>query len=333
MRHRVAIVGLGRMGLGCENTNQKNPGHSHTAAVVKHSDSHLVAVCETDPEKLSYFMESYPSIKAYESLDEMLKAETLDLLIIASPTRLHGQMIEKAIAYEVHSILCEKPITDEPAEVEQLIQLVDGSMSKVWVNYQRRWEPLCRQVKLLLDTGAIGEIQHVSLSYCTGIYNDASHLIDWVMHMMGPVEWVQGDFTEIQPIRVSEPNVTGIFKLRSGILGTLQALDREQFNFFEIDIVGRKGRIRSLNHMTQFEVHEAKENGVFEGDSYLIGTRIIEGKQSRFEAPEIALNEILGSASSEAGCTIHEAVDCLKVAAAFVESAQGSGKRIILNRF
>src|SRR4030081_3324782 len=86
---RTAMVGLGKMGL------------SHLAIVRAHPDVDLVAGCDATTY-LTDVLFKHASLKGYAASDRMLEEQSLNALIIATPSKLHASMVEKALARGLH---------------------------------------------------------------------------------------------------------------------------------------------------------------------------------------------------------------------------------------
>ena len=82
---RIGMVGLGKMGL------------SHLAIVRAHPDVQVVAACDS-VAYLTDVLGKYTGLKCYSTMDEMLRHEALDAVVISTPSKLHAQMVSDALA-------------------------------------------------------------------------------------------------------------------------------------------------------------------------------------------------------------------------------------------
>jgi predicted dehydrogenase len=144
---KVAIVGLGKMGL------------SHQAIVKAHPDVDLVAMCDSSGYVLGV-LEKYTGVKAYSDYEEMLDQAAPDAVVIATPSRMHASMVRTALQRGIH-VFCEKPFTLSPADAEALSALAAEKGLVTQVGYHNRFVGAFREVKRLLDAGAIGRVTHV----------------------------------------------------------------------------------------------------------------------------------------------------------------------------
>ncbi len=144
---RFGIIGLGKMGL------------SHCAIIGAHPGVDSLAVCDTSALVLGAFRK-YSSFHVYDNYEEMLDTEVLDGVIIATPTRLHEQMAEKALERDLHVFL-EKPLTLSTSDDRKLVDLAGKKNRITQVGYHNRFVATFREVKRLLEKNIIGDVVHV----------------------------------------------------------------------------------------------------------------------------------------------------------------------------
>jgi predicted dehydrogenase len=122
---------------------------------VEHSVTHrLVAFADKIKERAEQFAISYQGT-AYESLEEMLEKETIDVLHICTPHYLHVPMAIYALEHGLHVFMEKPPVIS----LEQLQQL-EAVQSNRYLGFcfQNRYNPSILQVKKLLESGEAGEI-------------------------------------------------------------------------------------------------------------------------------------------------------------------------------
>jgi predicted dehydrogenase len=143
---RVAVVGLGKMGM------------SHLALVRAHPEVELAAVCDSSNYILKV-LEKYTGVATYSDYEKMLRDVDLDAVFIATPTRTHARMVRSALASNVN-VFCEKPLTLSTADAEALVSLSTERGLVTQVGYHNRFVGAFREVKALLDAGALGTVTH-----------------------------------------------------------------------------------------------------------------------------------------------------------------------------
>jgi predicted dehydrogenase len=145
---KIAVVGLGKMGV------------SHLAIVNAHPELELAAVCDASGYVLGV-LEKYTGVTTYSDYEAMLREQELDAVLIATPSRTHAGMVRAALERGLH-VFCEKPFTLDPADAEALTALARERGVVTQVGYHNRFVGTFREVKRLLDAGAIGRVSHVT---------------------------------------------------------------------------------------------------------------------------------------------------------------------------
>ena len=144
---RVGMIGLGKMGL------------SHHAIVNAHPDVKVVAACD-QTAYLTDVLTKYTGLKCYDDYDQLLAGETLDAVIIATPSKFHASMVEKALNKGLH-VFCEKPFVLDAADGERLAALAESKGLVNQVGYHYRFVGAFQEAARIVNSGALGRIHHV----------------------------------------------------------------------------------------------------------------------------------------------------------------------------
>jgi predicted dehydrogenase len=155
----IGLVGYGFMGRT----------HSNAYSKVNHFFDleyrpKLKAVCGRNPENAKAFAENW----GYESIETDWKAliarDDIDAIDICTPNNTHAE-IAIAAAKAGKMILCEKPISMNTAEGEEMVKAVEdaGVANTVWYNYRR--VPAVSLAKKLIDEGRLGKIFHYRANF------------------------------------------------------------------------------------------------------------------------------------------------------------------------
>ncbi|MDT4330069.1 Gfo/Idh/MocA family protein [Methylomonas sp. MED-D] len=144
---RVAVVGLGKMGL------------SHLAIINAHPDVQVTAICDATGYVLDV-LNKYTGVPTFSDYDVMLRDAELDAVVIATPSSMHGPMVRKALEKGLH-VFCEKPFSLNPQESEELAGIAAQKGLVNQVGYHYRFVGVFQEVKRLLDMNLIGDISHV----------------------------------------------------------------------------------------------------------------------------------------------------------------------------
>jgi len=144
---RVGVVGLGKMGL------------SHLSMIRAHPDVSVEAIVDATGYILDV-LGKYTGMRTFTDLESALDAVELDAVVIATPTRFHAPLVRTCIERGV-SVFCEKPLTLSAAESVELAERARRAGLVTQVGYHNRFVAAFREVKRLLDLGAIGRVTHM----------------------------------------------------------------------------------------------------------------------------------------------------------------------------
>lgn len=191
---KVGIVGLGKMGL------------SHQALLNAHPNVDLAAVCDSSGF-LRGVLEKHSGVTAYGDYGEMLERADLEAVVIATPSRSHAEMVEAAISRGLH-VFCEKPLTLDPDAATRLDRLGRERGVVTQVGYHNRYVGAFREVKSLLDAGAIGRVTHVfgeaygpvvlksqGMTWRSNRGEGGGCLYDYAAHVINLLNWYVGEPT------------------------------------------------------------------------------------------------------------------------------------------
>lgn len=150
----IGMIGYGFMGRAHSNAYRKvnNFFDLEYRPVLK-------AACARDADKAKQFAEKW----GYESVETDWKAllarKDIDAVDICTPNNLHKE-IALAAAKAGKMILCEKPLSMNTAEGEEMCKAVEAAKvpNMVWYNYRR--VPAVTFAKQLIDEGRLGRIFH-----------------------------------------------------------------------------------------------------------------------------------------------------------------------------
>lgn len=165
---RMALVGGGRGSF---------IGRVHATAAVLDNRAELVAgALSSDPVRAKESAEDYaiPLDRAYGSYQELIEKELalpedqrVDFISIATPNHTHFE-IAKAAVDAGFNVICDKPLTLDCAQAEELLAAVEASDVVFAVTHNYTGYPLVRQARQMVTSGELGEIMAVRMNYIQG---------------------------------------------------------------------------------------------------------------------------------------------------------------------
>jgi predicted dehydrogenase len=152
-------------------------GRVHVTAAILDNRAELVAgALSADAAKAKASAPDYDIApeRAYGSYQEMAAAESkrpvserIDFVSIATPNNTHFD-IARTFAQAGFNVMCDKPMTFDLAQAEELAQLVKKTGIVFGVTHNYTGNPLVRQAREMVQAGELGEIQAIRASYLQG---------------------------------------------------------------------------------------------------------------------------------------------------------------------
>jgi predicted dehydrogenase len=152
-------------------------GRVHVTAAILDNRAELVAgALSSDPTRAKASAPDYgiPSARAYGSYQEMVAAESklpaserIDFVSIATPNHTHFE-IARAFAEAGINVICDKPMTFDLTQAEELARLVQRTGIVFALTHNYTGYPLVRQARDMVKAGELGEIQAVRACYIQG---------------------------------------------------------------------------------------------------------------------------------------------------------------------
>ena len=132
-------------------------GFSHLA-IANARPSTEVVLCDNSafvPDVIA----KYSGLKLHRDYEEMLATEKLDAVLVATPSRLHAPMVKAALERGLH-VFCEKPFCLDWRESDALAEQASRRNLVTQVGYHYRYVGAFREMKRIVDSGALGTITH-----------------------------------------------------------------------------------------------------------------------------------------------------------------------------
>jgi len=335
---KIAIVGCGRI------------SNKHFEAIRTNKAIQLVGVCDTNMS-LAQSMAKEHGVEAYDSLPKMLESSKADVVTLCTPSGLHATQGIMAARAGKH-VITEKPMATNWADGKSLVDACDEAGVHLFVVKQNRCNPTLRALKDAVNRKRFGRIYSVAVNvfWCRpqdyydsaswrgtwefdggALMNQASHYIDLLDWLVGPIESVQAyTATLARNIQVEDTGVVAV-RWRSGALGTVNVTMLTPKKNYEgsILIIGEKGLVKvggvALNKVEQWDFLESEP-----GDAAVTGASYqTESVYGNGHAPyyENAVKVLRGEAAPETDG--REGLKSLEVIIATYLSAR-DGRRLSL---
>ncbi|MFQ5861406.1 MAG: Gfo/Idh/MocA family protein [Dehalococcoidia bacterium] len=150
---RVASVGLGRWANVLAQAAQRS------------EKLRIVSCFSRDPANRAAFSQRFGCRQA-ESLEELLRDEEVEAVILTVPNHLHAEQVEVATAQGKH-IFLEKPIANTLEEARHIEQAVREAGITFMVDHSARRHQASRKLKTLLEEGVLGKVNMAEANFST----------------------------------------------------------------------------------------------------------------------------------------------------------------------
>lgn len=210
---RVAVVGAGYF------------GQFHYDAWSRMEGCELVGLCTRSGKGAAETAKRFGVPATFTDPSEMVAATRPDLVDVTSPPETHLGAI-RTLAPAVRWIICQKPFCRDADEAQAAVEVAREHGTRVIVHENIRFQPWYREIKPLLDAGAIGEIYQATFRLRPGdgqgpeaylarqpyfqnmqrflIHETAVHWIDTFRYLMGEVTAVSADLRRLNPVIAGE---------------------------------------------------------------------------------------------------------------------------------
>ncbi|MCZ6679525.1 MAG: Gfo/Idh/MocA family oxidoreductase [Candidatus Poribacteria bacterium] len=259
--YRAGVIGLGRMGSTFDDEITQGGSiflpYCHGPSYHAAPNVELVAGADPHEEQAAIFGERWglSTDHLYSDYREMLEKERLDLVSVCTTARIRSGIVQDAARAGVKAIWAEKPIALTLEEADAMVRVCQEQGAALAVNCARRWNPFFSEARQMIEAGELGDILQVTVYAQCGLSHNGSHAIDVLRYLAGGnVEWVFGEM-ESDEAAAGEDDLmgNGYLAFDNGVRGYLRSMPCGVASW-EVDVIGEKGRIRSLANALEFEL-------------------------------------------------------------------------------
>lgn len=264
---KVGLIGCGRI------------SEKHFDVYQKLNDRvKLISVCDIEEGKAKEASTKY-GVSYYIDYKEMLEKSDIDLVSICTPSGIHPKIGIEAAKRKIH-VLTEKPMATRLHDADALIHECDNNNVHLFVVKQNRLNPGIQLLKNAIDKGRFGRLyfanatvfwtrpqNYYDMAKWRGTWefdggafmNQASHYIDIIQWLMGPVERVSSFTGTLARHIEAEDTGASILKFRNGAMGVIQVTMLTYPKNWEgsITIIGEKGTAKigglAVNRIEKWE--------------------------------------------------------------------------------
>ncbi len=264
--YNIALLGAGRI------------GQVHAANIAAHPLSRLSIVVDPQEGIARQLAEAYGASVC--SLEDALSSKDIDAIVIASATSTHADLIERGIRAG-KAVFCEKPVDLSISRVNATLEAIKGQENRLFVAFNRRFDPAVAELKRRLDAGVIGDLELVTvvskdpgalpidyIKVSGGMFRDMTiHDFDMARFILGeePVRVTALASTLTDPAIKAEGDIdtaSVTLQTASGKIAVITNSRRASFGYDQrVEAHGSLGTLRTENVPKTMLVQE-REDGV-----------------------------------------------------------------------
>ena len=233
----------------------------------------LVACCDLDEERRRGIAAQFGIPRHYADYRAMLERERPDFVDVITPPASHLEICSDAARRGI-PIICQKPLATSYDDARQIVGAAEQAGVRFMVHENFRFQPWHREIKRLLDAGAIGDRLH-SLAFRTRmgdgwgpnaylprqpyfreyprllVFENGVHFIDTYRYLAGEISRVTAWHRRLNPVIKGEDCALVVFEFANGALGQWDAnrynettARNPRYTFGEFLVEGAAGSIR-----------------------------------------------------------------------------------------
>jgi predicted dehydrogenase len=240
-------------------------GQLRARAIRRIPHARLVALAAADPEQSKAFLREHPGLRIFPDGQSLVAADGIDGVVITTPPVTHKPLGIACLQAGKH-VLCEKPLAMSVEECQGLIDAAQAARRCLATGFMLRHMPAARLARQLVDSGAIGQVNHVRAFHGHSgteyfgpnwkveareigggcLMDGGNHLIDMVRWFLGDASRITGVATEgVWHQHGCEDNGFLLMRTSDGRVGQLQASWSEWRGYrYFVDVYGTDGYVR-----------------------------------------------------------------------------------------
>ena len=249
--YNIAILGCGKV------------AHLHAKAIKNLPNAKFAGVWSRTTKTAESFASQY-DVPFYAEIEELVKNEKIDLVIVCTPHPFHLEPVLEA-ANAGANVLVEKPLASTMEDSDAIIAACKNAGLKLGVISQRRWYEPVKRVKDAIDSGKIGKPVFGTINMLGWrdkdyyeadewrgnwkmegggvLVNQAPHQLDILLWFMGEIDEVYGQWKNLNhPYIEVEDTAVAIVKFKNGGIGNIIVSNSEKPGIYgKVHVHGENG--------------------------------------------------------------------------------------------
>ncbi|HEV2073546.1 MAG TPA: Gfo/Idh/MocA family oxidoreductase [Thermomicrobiales bacterium] len=260
-------------------------GHIHAKALALIDNTKMVAIAEPREGAGRSFAEEHGGTW-YASLDDMLNAADIDVVIVATPSGLHPDQVARSARAGKH-VITEKPMAITADGASSMIEACADAGVHFAVIFQNRLSADVMKVRRAIEKGYLGRpvLANGAMYWFRGpdyyaanggwrgtwefdgggaLMNQAIHTVDLLQWLMGGITSIQAHTTTLTHEIETEDVASASFRFANGALGSITATTSAAKSYpVRIEIIGSEGRATLENNVvTEWDAEQPLDDNL-----------------------------------------------------------------------
>jgi len=280
--YTAAVIGTGRIGFSLGFDKKREQPASHTFALLDNKRIKIIAGVDTNEENLKDW-KTYVDKKQrgqtpiFNSVADMYATCQPDIVVIAVNEDYHLSIALEVIAHKPKLIILEKPVALNVGEANKILAAAEENKVPVLVNHERRFTNDYNFAKNYFSK--LGDLQTINARLDSGLrvysreaestgeyslLHDGTHLVDIVQFLL---ENHTAEENVLQKANITnvyfDPEQPGVVRNITVNFTSAKCPDvnismsgRSRYFGFEIDVIGREGRVKIGNGIHEFSLRQ-----------------------------------------------------------------------------
>jgi scyllo-inositol 2-dehydrogenase (NADP+) len=200
--YMLGIVGFGGM------------GNWHRETIDTIDGLEVAGIYDISDARKAYAKEV--GVHSYDSLEELLKDERIDIVLIATPNDLHKPIAIQAMRAG-KNVVSEKPVTLSSSDLQEMIDVAEETGKLFTVHQNRRWDEDYLTMKKIYEEQKLGQTYRIEsrVHGSRGIPGDwrqekehgGGMVLDWGVHLLDQILQMIGS-TKLKTVFATVTNIT-----------------------------------------------------------------------------------------------------------------------------
>ncbi len=200
--YMLGIVGFGGM------------GNWHRETIETIDGLEVAGIYDISAARKSYAQEV--GVHSYDSLEELLKDDQIDIVLVATPNDLHKPIAIQAMRAG-KNVVSEKPVTLNSSDLQEMMDVSKETGKLFTVHQNRRWDEDYLTMKKIYEEQKLGEVYRIEsrVHGSRGIPGDwrqekehgGGMVLDWGVHLLDQILQMMGS-TKLKTVYATVTNIT-----------------------------------------------------------------------------------------------------------------------------